>query len=170
MTQCRIGERIGVGAQSRSCLKPDCYECANGYEQQCKKEGKADTYNSRLPGGNFTFGGYANYCRIQGHWAIPIPEELSSNEAAPALCGGVTVYTPLRNNGCGPGKTVGIVGIGGLGHFGILFAKALGADHVVAISRSATKREDAMKMGADKFIATDGKVSCLSNPDELTFF
>jgi alcohol dehydrogenase (NADP+) len=70
------------------------------------------------------------------------------------LCGGVTVYSPLRRNGCGPGKRVGIVGVGGLGHFGILFAKALGADKVVAISRSSTKKADAMKMGATAFIAT----------------
>jgi alcohol dehydrogenase (NADP+) len=71
------------------------------------------------------------------------------------LCGGVTVYSPLRQNGCGPGKSVGIVGIGGLGHFGLLFAKALGADHITAISRTSAKKEDAMKMGADRFIATD---------------
>ena len=153
----RVGDRVGVGAQSRSCLKTDCYECANGYEQQCKQKEKADTYNTVLPDGSSTYGGFANYTRIQGHWAIPIPKGLPSNEAAPALCGGVTIYAPLRNNGCGPGKKVGIVGIGGIGHFGILFAKALGADEVVAISRSASKKEDAMKLGADKFIATDGK-------------
>lgn len=62
------------------------------------------------------------------------------------LCGGITVYSPLKENGCGPGKRVGIVGVGGLGHFGILYAKALGADHVTAISRSHAKREDAKKV------------------------
>lgn len=67
----------------------------------------------------------------------------------------MTVYSPLKKNGCGPGKSVGIIGIGGLGHFGILFAKALGADKVVAISRNRTKEQDARKMGADDFIATD---------------
>ena len=71
------------------------------------------------------------------------------------LCGGITSYSPLRNNGCGPGKRVGIVGIGGLGHFGVLFAKLMGADEVVAISRTGTKKADAMKMGATGFIATD---------------
>jgi alcohol dehydrogenase (NADP+) len=73
------------------------------------------------------------------------------------LCGGVTVYSPLKNNGCGPGKTVGIVGVGGLGHFGLIFAKALGADKVVAISRTDAKKEDALKIGADDFIATAEK-------------
>lgn len=71
------------------------------------------------------------------------------------MCGGVTVYSPLVQNGCGPGKRVGIVGVGGLGHFGILFAKALGASKVVAISRNSKKKEDAMKMGADDLIATE---------------
>lgn len=69
--------------------------------------------------------------------------------------GGITVYSPLKNNGCGPGKTVGIIGVGGLGHFGVLFAKALGADRVVGISRKAEKRADVLKMGADEYISTD---------------
>lgn len=71
------------------------------------------------------------------------------------MCGGVTLYSPLVRNGCGPGKKVGIVGLGGLGHFGVLFAKALGADKVVAISRKANKAEDALRMGADLYISTD---------------
>ena len=71
------------------------------------------------------------------------------------LCGGVTVYSPLKNYGAGPGKKVGIVGVGGLGHFGVLFAKALGADEVVGISRKAEKKDDVLKLGADRYIATD---------------
>jgi alcohol dehydrogenase (NADP+) len=71
------------------------------------------------------------------------------------LCGGVTAFSPLQNEGAGPGKSVGIVGVGGLGHFGLLFAKAMGCDKVVAISRTGAKREDAKKMGADVFIATE---------------
>jgi alcohol dehydrogenase (NADP+) len=70
------------------------------------------------------------------------------------LCGGATVYSPLKMTGCGPGKRVGVVGIGGLGHFALLFAKALGADEVVAISRTRSKEADAKKLGADKYIAT----------------
>lgn len=71
------------------------------------------------------------------------------------LCGGVTLFSPLRNNGCGPGKTVGILGVGGLGHFGVLFAKALGADKVIGISRKAAKRDEVLALGADHYIATD---------------
>ena len=75
-------------------------------------------------------------------------------DAAPMLCAGITVYSPLRRNGCGPGKRVGIVGVGGLGHFGVLFARALGADRVVGISRGADKRADVLALGADEYVAT----------------
>ena len=75
-----------------------------------------------------------------------IPDGIASEDAAPMLCGGITLYSPLKREGCGPGKTVGIVGIGGLGHFGVLYAKALGAERVVAISRRGNKREDALKV------------------------
>lgn len=70
------------------------------------------------------------------------------------FCGGLTVYSPLVRNGCGPGKKVGVVGIGGLGHYALMFAKALGADQVVAISHTDSKEQDALKLGADKFVAT----------------
>ena len=89
--------------------------------------------------------------------------------AAPMLCGGVTVYSPIKENGAAPGKTVGIVGIGGLGHFGLIFAKALGAD-VVAISHTESKRADAEKMGASKFIATNkGKSVFKENARTMDF-
>ena len=84
-----------------------------------------------------------------------IPDEIPSDVAAPMLCGGITAYSPLRRNGAGPGVRVGIVGIGGLGHFGILAAKALGCETVVAISRTGEKKKDALQMGATGFIATD---------------
>jgi D-arabinose 1-dehydrogenase-like Zn-dependent alcohol dehydrogenase len=71
------------------------------------------------------------------------------------LCGGITIYSPLKHHGCGPGKRVGIIGIGGIGHFGILFAKALGAQEVVAISRRDNKKADALQLGADRYIATE---------------
>ncbi len=103
--------------------------------------------------GGKSYGGYALYHRAPAHFAVKIPEALSSAAAAPMLCGGVTVYSPLKHYGCGPGKRVGIIGVGGLGHFGVLFAKAMGAE-VVAISRKADKREDALKMGAELYVST----------------
>lgn len=87
---------------------------------------------------------------------FPIPDALSTNKAAPMLCAGLTAYSPLVRNGCGPGKKVGIVGLGGIGHFGLLFAKALGAETWV-ISRTHSKEADALKMGADGFLATADK-------------
>lgn len=113
------------------------------------------TYNSRYADKSKSYGGFATYWRGPAHFAFKIPDALPSAEAAPLLCGGVTVFSPLMKHGAGPGKTVGIVGIGGLGHLGILFAKALNCDRVVAISRTSSKKKDAIEgLGADAFIAT----------------
>ncbi|KAI9644066.1 hypothetical protein NHQ30_007418 [Ciborinia camelliae] len=149
----KLGDRCGVGAQSSACLKPDCEECASGMENHCTKQ--VGTYNGTYPDGSKSYGGYADYCRAPSHFVIKIPDGLSLAEAAPMLCGGITTWSPLVNNGAGPGKRVGIVGIGGLGHFGLLWAKGLGCKEVVAISRSGAKKADAQKMGATKFIAAD---------------
>ncbi|KAI4283124.1 MAG: hypothetical protein L6R38_002388 [Xanthoria sp. 2 TBL-2021] len=151
----KVGDRVGVGAQSSSCLKPDCEECSNGVENHCQNIGKTNTYDDRYPDGSKSYGGYADYWRGPSHFVFKIPEQISSEDAAPMLCGGITLYSPLKRNGCGPGKKVGIIGIGGLGHFGILYAKALGADKIVAISRKANKKDDALKLGADEYISTD---------------
>jgi len=148
----KVGDRVGVGAQSGSCL--DCEECSDNQEQFCAK-GMTGTYNGKYPDGSKSYGGYADYCRAPAHFALKIPDELSLAEAAPMLCGGITVFNPLVHNGAGPGKRVGIVGVGGLGHFGLLWAKALGCKEVVAISRTHGKEADAKKMGADRFIATE---------------
>ncbi|KAI1426418.1 zinc-binding dehydrogenase [Xylaria sp. FL1777] len=151
----QIGDRVGVGAQSRTCQQPDCPDCSSGNETYCARV-FVNTYDSLYPNNEGkSYGGYANYNRSNKQFVVQIPEGLSSADAAPMLCGGVTVYSPLRRNGCGPGKSVGVVGVGGLGHFAILFAKAMGADKVVGISRKSSKRDDALKLGADLYIATD---------------
>ena len=145
----KIGDRVGIGAQVGSCM--ECDRCKNNNESYCPKI--VWTMASTYPDGYISKGGFANYIRLHEHYAIPIPDDLESAEAAPLMCGGVTVFSPLYRNGCGPGKKVGILGIGGIGHMGILFAKAMGAE-VYAISRSSKKKEDAIKLGADHFIAT----------------
>ncbi|KAF8243424.1 zinc-binding dehydrogenase [Wilcoxina mikolae CBS 423.85] len=150
----KVGDRVGVGAQSSSCLKPDCEECAATDEPYCTR--MVGTYGGQYPDGSKSYGGYADYARVPSHFIIQLSDiALPSEVLAPMLCGGITVYSPLVRNGCGPGKKVGIVGLGGLGHFGVLFARALGADKVVAISRKASKRADALEMGADLYISTD---------------
>ncbi|KAA8646673.1 NAD(P)-dependent alcohol dehydrogenase [Aspergillus tanneri] len=160
----KVGDRIGVGAQNDSCQgrKGDCEACSSGLEQYCPKN-MVSTYNSIHLNGGKSYGGYALYHRAPSHFVIKIPDAIPSAIAAPMLCGGITSYSPLRHNGCGPGKTVGIIGVGGLGHFGIMFAKALGADRVVAISRKANKREDALKLGANTYIATDDNINWAKN-------
>jgi D-arabinose 1-dehydrogenase-like Zn-dependent alcohol dehydrogenase len=151
----KVGDRVGVGAQNDSCLgrKGDCEQCANGMENYCSKV-HTGTYNGKYLNGGKSYGGYALYHRAPSHFVVKIPDAISSAEAAPMLCGGVTTYTPLKHHGVGPGKTVGIIGLGGLGHFGVMWAKALKADKVVVISRTSAKKDDALKMGADEFIAT----------------
>jgi alcohol dehydrogenase (NADP+) len=150
----KIGDRVGVGAQSSSCLKAECPECADNNEQHCQNA-MVSTYNSKYPGDiGKAYGGYADYWRGPSHFVLKIPDELSSEDAAPMLCGGITACSPLMRNGAGPGKRVGIIGIGGLGHYGVMFAKALGCDKITAISRTSSKKQDALKMGATDFIAT----------------
>ncbi|XXG97664.1 hypothetical protein Hte_003971 [Hypoxylon texense] len=150
----KVGDRVGVGAQARSCQKSTCPDCSVGLEPYCGNE-SVHTYGSIYPNNEGkSYGGYADYNRTNGGFVVKIPDGLDSAAAAPMLCGGITVYSPLKQNGCGPGKTIGIVGVGGLGHFGILFAKALGASRVIGISRKSDKRDDALKLGADEYIAT----------------
>lgn len=119
----KVGDRVGVGAQAAACLRPDCEECSNGLEPHCDNPGNATTFNSRYPDGSKSTGGYAEHTRVPSHFVIKIPEAIPSVEAAPMMCAGVTVYTPLVENGAGPGKKVGVIGIGGLGHFALLWAK-----------------------------------------------
>jgi alcohol dehydrogenase (NADP+) len=160
------GDRVGVGAQASSCLKPDCAMCSDGFENHCPNS--VNTYGSIYPDGKSkSYGGYANYNRTPSHFVFQIPEKIPSEHAAPIMCGGITLYSPLKNHGA-KGKRVGIVGLGGLGHFGVLFAKALGAKEVVVISRSHAKEDDAKKLGADRFIATaDDKWDQGSNASSL---
>merc|ERR1712032_983402 len=143
-----VGSRVGVGAQSGSCL--ECEYCKKDLPQYCSK-GMVGTYNGKWEDGSTSMGGYADYIRCRGAFAVKVPDALSDEQAAPLMCAGITTYHPLKRFGAGPGKRVGIVGIGGLGHFGIQWAKAMGAE-VAAISHSDSKKADAQAMGADDFI------------------
>jgi uncharacterized zinc-type alcohol dehydrogenase-like protein len=149
VTRFQVGQRVGVGAQCLACHQ--CDDCNEHLEAYCEK--KVATYGSVYPDGAFSYGGYSKNIRIDERFTFSIPENLKSEEAAPLLCAGITVYDPLKHFGAGPGKKVGIVGIGGLGHLGLKFARALGAE-VYAISTSASKEEEAKKLGAHHFINT----------------
>lgn len=156
------GQRVGIGAHSSSC--GECKLCKSDNEQYCKKQ--IQTYNSvdYKAGDYITQGGYASHAIANKSHVFPIPESIPSEFAAPLMCAGLTVFSPLfRNlNGDGKGKLVGIVGIGGLGHLGIQFAKALGAK-VVAISRSSSKKQEALDFGADEFVATSEETEWYQN-------
>ncbi|OJT06217.1 NADP-dependent alcohol dehydrogenase 6 [Trametes pubescens] len=145
----KAGDRAGVGAQVGSCL--ECRACNDNYENYCPK--MIHTYNHEYADGVITQGGYATGIRVHERFVFPIPDAVESRHAASMLCAGVTVYSPLKEYGAGPGKKVGVIGIGGLGHYAILFAKAMGAE-VYAFTRGTAKAEDAKKMGADHCIDT----------------
>ncbi|KAF5013106.1 hypothetical protein FDECE_876 [Fusarium decemcellulare] len=150
----KVGDLVGVGAQTDSCQSRDgpCQACESHLENYCKDMHL--TYNTTYRTGGKAYGGYALYHRSPSHFVIKIPDGLLPEYAAPMLCGGVTVYSPLKVFGAGPGKRIGVVGVGGLGHFAVLIAKAMGADRVIGISRRSDKREEALALGADEYIAT----------------
>ena len=152
----KVGDLVGVGAQSDSCLGRDghpCHQCSSKNENYCTNV--VSTFPGKHRNGGPAYGGYGMYHRCPSHFVIKIPKGLAPEHAAPMLCGGVTVYSPLKHFGAGPGKKVGVVGVGGLGHFAVLFAKALGAEEVVGISRKDSKRKDALALGCSEYIATD---------------
>jgi uncharacterized zinc-type alcohol dehydrogenase-like protein len=137
-----VGERVGIGWQADSC--GICEWCRQGDEHLCASA------QPTCVGRN---GGYADSVRVNSRFAIPVPESLESEGVGPLLCGGITVYSPLRNHGVRPSSRVGIVGIGGLGHMGLQFARAFGAE-VTALSTSKEKEEEALEMGAHHFVNT----------------
>ena len=135
-------QRVGVGWQANSC--GICEWCRQGDEHLCAQA------QPTCVGRN---GGFADRIRVNSRFAIPIPEALESETVAPLLCGGITVYAPLRNHGVRPSSRVGVIGIGGLGHIGIQFAKAFGAE-VTAFSTSKDKEAEAKSLGAHQFVNT----------------
>jgi uncharacterized zinc-type alcohol dehydrogenase-like protein len=147
----KVGDLIGVGVFVDSCRK--CDSCKAGLEQYCV-EGMTGTYNTyERDGKTVAMGGYSDTFVINEDYAVHIPENLDLSGVAPLMCAGITLYSPLRNWKAGPGKKVGIIGLGGLGHMGVKFAVALGAD-VTVFSHSPEKEADAKKMGAHHFVTT----------------
>ncbi|KAI0232783.1 hypothetical protein L0F63_004480, partial [Massospora cicadina] len=147
-----VGDRVGVGAQCRACLKDDCFACRRQRDVHCPKS--TFTYNSKREiDGEKSYGGYAEAIRVQGDYAFKIPDSIPSEYAAPLLCAGATVFVPMLRHNVKAGDKVAIVGIGGLGHLAIKFASALGCE-VTAISHSASKKDDAKCMGASHFVDT----------------
>ncbi|RFS26610.1 NAD(P)-dependent alcohol dehydrogenase [Chitinophaga silvatica] len=149
VTQFKVGDLAAVGCMVDSCR--ECEYCKEGLEQYCEP-GNTLTYNSpdKHLGGQ-TFGGYSEKIVVDENYVLHVPESLDLAAAAPLLCAGITTWSPLRHWQVGPGKKVGIVGIGGLGHMGIKFAKAMGAQ-VVVFTTSQSKFDDAKRLGADEVV------------------
>ncbi len=146
------GDLVGVGCMVDSCLS--CASCQEGLEQYCERF-ITGTYNGPTQeAGVNTYGGYSDRIVVREEFVLHIRHEAGQLAAvAPLLCAGITTWSPLRHWNAGPGKKVGVVGIGGLGHMGLKLAKALGA-HVVAFTTSASKIEDAKALGADEVVVS----------------
>jgi len=148
------GDTVGVGCLVDSCLS--CEACEDNLEQHCFKQ-PTMTYNSKTddPGG-MTYGGYSKHIVVREEFVLKIPENLDKAGAAPLLCAGITTYSPLHQYGVKEGMTVGIVGLGGLGHMGIKLASAMGA-RTVMITSSEGKAGDAKELGADEVLISSNK-------------
>jgi len=152
VTKFKVGDRAGVGAQIGADLT--CNNCKADQENYCPNS--VDTYGAKHTDGTVAQGGYSSHIRAHEYFTFKIPDNLETSLAAPMLCAGLTTYSPLKRLGAGPGKKVGIIGLGGLGHFGVLWSVAMGAETYV-ISHSPSKKEDALKMGAKGFLDTSKK-------------
>lgn len=147
----KVGDLAGVGCMVDSCRH--CASCADGEEQYCEN-GFVGTYNGPMFGGENTYGGYSDHIVVDQKYVLQIRHaEKDLAAVAPLLCAGITTYSPLNHWKVGPGKKVGIVGLGGLGHMGVKIAHAMGA-HVVLFTTSANKREDALRLGADEVVVS----------------
>ncbi|KAG1455582.1 hypothetical protein G6F56_007031 [Rhizopus delemar] len=160
----KVGDRIGVGAQSGSCH--ECDNCNIGQENVC--QGFAtNTFNSRWSNGDKAFGGYADKWRGDSRFVFKVPENMTNEIAATFFCAGVTVYAPMKKYGVTKGSKVGVVGIGGLGHFAVQWAKAMGAE-VVALSSSDKKRGDAAELGCSDYVVTSDAEQMKAHENSLT--
>ena len=145
-----VGDRVGVGCMVDACR--ECENCLAGEEQYCLK-GNVGTYNAVGKDGRPTDGGYSSHIVVDEDFVLAIPEGVELDVAAPLLCAGITMFSPLKHWGAGPGQKVAIVGLGGLGHMGVKIAHALGAE-VSVLSQTLSKKEDGLQLGADHYYAT----------------
>lgn len=146
----KAGDHVGVGVFVDTCRT--CVECKAGEDHFCQVK-MVQTYNSTDKDGAPTYGGYSDHIVVDENYVLRIPESIPLDGAAPLLCAGITVWSPLKHWNAGPGKKVAVVGLGGLGHLAVKFAHALGAE-VTILSSSLKKQDDGKRLGADHFYAT----------------
>lgn len=151
VTKFSVGDKIGVGVFIDSCRT--CTSCVQGLQQYCVN-GMTGTYNGlERDGKTAAMGGYANNFVVNEDYAVKIPDNLPLEGVAPLLCAGITLYSPIKHWNVGPGMQVAVMGLGGLGHMGVKFAVAMGAE-VTVLSHSPAKQADALAMGAHHFVST----------------
>ena len=150
VTKYKAGDKVGVGCFVDSCRK--CVQCRKGLQQYCAV-GMVVTYNGREYDGTPTFGGYSEKIVVDENYVLRMPDNLPLDAAAPLLCAGITLYSPLKHWQAGPGRRVAIIGLGGLGHMGVKLSHALGAE-VTILSQSLKKQADGKRLGADHYFAT----------------
>ncbi|MEO7533962.1 MAG: NAD(P)-dependent alcohol dehydrogenase, partial [Ferruginibacter sp.] len=152
VTKFKVGELVGTGCMVDSCS--ECDSCKHGEEQYCE-QGNILTYNSvnKYTDGMPTYGGYSKTIVVKEDFVLRVPESLSLAGVAPLLCAGITTYSPLKHWKVGKGHKLAVLGLGGLGHMAVKFGIAFGAE-VTVLSTSSNKKEDALKLGAHKFIVT----------------
>jgi uncharacterized zinc-type alcohol dehydrogenase-like protein len=164
VTLFKMGDRVGAPWIKRGCQH--CRNCATGQENLCLKGYQPLVTTIYGPATNA--GAFARRVRIAEHMGVRIPEQISSAHAAPLLCAGITVYTPLKEHIKRPGTAVGVVGLGGLGHLAVMFAAKMGC-HVTVFSSSAAKEPEAVELGAHRFVLTSDadQMKAMENSQEL---
>ncbi|UFH51014.1 NAD(P)-dependent alcohol dehydrogenase [Pseudomonas sp. KNUC1026] len=162
----KVGDLAGVGCMVDSCQH--CPSCAEGEEQYCEN-GFTGTYNGPMFGGENTYGGYSTRIVVKENFVLHISHaEKDLAAVAPLLCAGITTYSPLSHWKTGPGKKVGIVGLGGLGHMGVKIAAAMGA-HVVLFTTSESKREDGLRLGAKEVVISKDAEQMAAHTNSFDF-
>jgi uncharacterized zinc-type alcohol dehydrogenase-like protein len=159
VTRWQPGDIVGVGVFVDSCRR--CDACRAGEEQYCER-GMTPTYNGIAADGTPTYGGYSQRIVVDQDYVVRIPQGMRLDAAAPLLCAGITTYSPIRHFGVRAGDRVAVVGLGGLGHMGVKFLRALGAE-VTVLSHSPAKQADARRLGADDFVATGADGALAAN-------
>ena len=163
----KVGDIAGVGCLVDSCRH--CDACNQGLEQYCEN-GATPTYNGheRINPGQLTFGGYSEKVVVEERFVIKVPETMDLQAVAPLFCAGITTYSPLRHWKIGPGMKVGVIGLGGLGHMGVKFAHAFGAETVM-ITTSPNKAEDAKRLGADSVLISKDEAQMKEHKSTFDF-
>ena len=165
VTKFKVGDLAGVGVTVDTCMQ--CENCKAGAEPYCLK-GMVGTYNAKDYDGSITYGGYSNNIVAPEHYVYSISPKLELAAVAPLLCAGITTWSPLKHWGVGPGKKVGIVGLGGLGHMGLKFAHSLGAATAL-FTTSAGKEADARRLGADEVVLSKDKDAMMKHKGKFDF-